>query len=416
MEARAVLELPFAREGLFGSVTVPPSKSLAQRYLLAACLAGPPSQVDGYPDAEDPQLLLSALQEVGFQLHVEGQRVAVRGFAPVREAKLFLGNNGTGLRILVAILASLPGRYVVDGVPRLRERPLGKLLAALRSLGAQIEGERLPLVIEGGELSGQTVTVEARESSQFVSALLFLGAKLPSGLRVELAGDVPSWPYVAMTAAVLRQFGAEVQFQPDSVWVKGPLQPRKVAVEGDWSAAAFPMVGVAVAGGDVVVRGVRPKSVQGDAVLVDILKRAGCNVRMEPEGVRVRGRATKSLRARLAEVPDLFPPLAVLVALRGGELTGLGHLAYKESNRLQVMAERLRQLGLAVEADAASFRVFPGQKPQAPPFALSPEADHRIAMALAVAGLVTPGLRLADPQCVAKSWPDFFSAWTALVR
>jgi 3-phosphoshikimate 1-carboxyvinyltransferase len=108
--------------------------------------------------------------------------------------------------------------------------------------------------------------------------------------------------------------------------------------------------------------------------------------------------------------------LAVLVALRGGELTGLGHLAYKESNRLQVMAERLRQLGLAVEADAASFRVFPGQKPQAPPFALSPEADHRIAMALAVAGLVTPGLRLADPQCVAKSWPDFFSAWTALVR
>ncbi|MFN3412971.1 MAG: 3-phosphoshikimate 1-carboxyvinyltransferase [Thermoanaerobaculum sp.] len=416
MEAGSVLELPFAREGLFGSVTVPPSKSLAQRYLLAACLAGPPSQVDGYPDAEDPQLLLSALQEVGFELHGEGQRVAVQGFAPVREAKLFLGNNGTGLRILVAILASMPGRYVVDGVPRLRERPLGRLLAALRSLGARIEGEGLPLVIEGAELASQTVTVEARESSQFVSALLFLGAKLPSGLQVQLAGEVPSWPYVAMTAAVLRQFGAEVQFQPNSVWVKGPLQPRKVEVEGDWSAAAFPMVGVAVAGGDVVVRGLRPKSVQGDAALVDILQRAGCDVGVEAEGVRVRGQATQSLRAHLAEVPDLFPALAVLVALRGGELTGLGHLAYKESNRLQVMAERLRQVGLAVEADASSFRAFPGQKPQAPPFALSPEADHRMAMALAVAGLVTPGLRLADPQCVAKSWPDFFLAWTSLVR
>lgn len=411
-----MLELPFAKEGLFGSVAVPPSKSLAQRYLLAACLAGPPSQVDGYPDAEDPQLLLSALKKVGFQLQVAGQTVAVQGFAPVREAKLFLGNNGTGLRLLVALLASMPGCYVVDGVPRLRERPLERLVAALRSLGAQIEGERLPLVIEGVELSGQAVTVEARESSQFVSALLFLGARLPSGLRVQLKGDVPSWPYVAMTAGVLRHFGAEVEFQPNSVWVKGPLQPRTVAVEGDWSAAAFPMVGVAVAGGDVLVQGVRPGSDQGDAAVADILQRAGCEVQMKAYGVRVRGRATKSLRARLAEVPDLFPALAVLVALQGGELTGLGHLAYKESNRLQVMAERLRQLGLDVKADVASFRAFPGQKPQAPPFALSPEADHRIAMALAVAGLVTPGLRLAEPQCVAKSWPDFFSAWTALVR
>lgn len=416
MEAGQVVELPFAREGLFGSVQVPPSKSLAQRYLLAACLAGPPAAVENYPQAEDPKLLLAALQKVGFLLRVEGQRVAVEGFSPVREAQLFLGNNGTGLRLLVALLTSLPGRYQVDGVPRLRERPLGRLLQALRSLGARIEGEGLPLVIEGGELAGGEVTVDARESSQFVSALLFLGAKLPFGLRIQLLQEVPSFPYVTMTAAVLRHFGAEVLFRPDAVLVKGPLEPRQVVVEGDWSAAAFPLVGVAVAGGDVLVEGVRQGSVQGDAALADILQRAGCHLRLEAEGVRVLGRATKSLRARLAEVPDLFPALAVLVALRGGELTGLGHLAYKESNRLQVMAERLRQLGLEVEADGVSFRAKGVQKPKAPPFPLSPQADHRIAMALAVAALVTPGLRVSDPQCVAKSWPDFFQAWTSLVR
>ncbi len=416
MDAGQVVELPFAREGLFGSVQVPPSKSLAQRYLLAACLAGPPSRVEGYPQAEDPQLLLAALQKVGFQLRVAGQSVAVEGFSPVRAAQLFLGNNGTGLRLLVALLTSMPGRYWLDGVPRLRERPLGRLLSALRSLGARIEGEGLPLVIEGGELSGEVVAVDARESSQFVSALLFVGARLPRGLRVELSGDVPSFPYVAMTAAVLRQFGAEVRFQPQAVLVRGPLQPRQVTVEGDWSAAAFPLVGVAVAGGDVLVRGVRQGSVQGDAAVADILHRAGCEVMEKGDGVRVRGAATSGVRARLSEVPDLFPALAVLVALRGGELTGLGHLAYKESNRVLVMAERLRQLGLEVETNGVSFRAQGRGNPQAPMFPLSPHADHRIAMALAVAGLVTPGLRVTDPQCVAKSWPHFFQAWTALVR
>lgn len=416
MEAGEIVELPFAREGLFGYVQVPPSKSLAQRYLVAACLAGPGSQVDGYPQAEDPQLLLAALRKVGFELRMAGQRVTVEGFSPVREAQLFFGNNGTGLRFLVALLASMPGRYQVDGVQRLRERPIARLLLALRSLGARIEGERLPLVIEGGELTGEEVTVDARESSQFVSALLFLGAKLPSGLRIQLPQDVPSFPYVTMTAAVLRQFGAEVHFQQEAVVVRGPLQPRQVAVEGDWSAAAFPLVGVAVAGGDVLVQGVRPESLQGDVAVVDILRRAGCEVTGEMNGVRVQGAATASLRARLAEVPDLFPALAVLVALRGGELTGLGHLAYKESNRVLVMAERLRQLGLEVEATSGGFWGKGQGNPKAPPFPLSPEADHRIAMAMAVAGLVAPGLRLADPQCVAKSWPGFFQAWRALVR
>lgn len=408
--------MPSAREGLFGEVAVPPSKSLAQRYVLAACLAGPPSQVENVPGAEDPQLFLAALQRVGFKLRVEGARVRVEGYEQVAGAELFLGNNGTGARLILALVASLPGRYVVDGALRLRERPLGGLVAALRSLGARISGESLPVMVEGGELERGAVRVDARLSSQFVSALLFLGCRMPAGLRVEFSHPVPSWPYVEMTAGVLREFGAEVVSERGAVIVRGPLQPRSVAVEGDWSAAAFPLVGVAVAGGDLRVTGLQMPSLQGDAAIVEILRGAGCEVTSVPQGVRIVGPASGGVAAGLSDVPDLFPPLAVLVALRGGELSGLGHLAYKESDRVRVMADRLHQLGLEVMADGASFCARGGARPKAPAQSLSPEADHRIAMALAVAGLVTPGLRLSDPQCVGKSWPGFFEAWRRLVR
>lgn len=408
--------LPHAPRGLAGTIPVPFSKSLAQRHLLAACLAGPPSAVRGYPEAEDAQLFLQALQQVGFQLQVDGQQVQVLGFAPKREAQLFLGNNGTGLRLLLAQLAAWPGRYFVDGVPRLRQRPLSPLLSALRQLGAEIQGDRLPLEVVGGSLQGEHVSVEASASSQFVSALLFLGARLPQGLTVEVLGELPSRPYVELTVEVLRAFGCQVREEGSCCRVQGPLQPQQVTVEGDWSAAAFPLVGVAVAGGEVEVQGVDLRSRQGDAVVVELLRQAGCELAGAPGSVRGRGPASGPLVASLRHCPDLFPALSVLVALRGGKLTGLAHLAGKESDRVQVMAAHLRRLGLSVEAGPHWLEAAGGGIPRAPREPLSPEGDHRIAMALAIAGLVTPGLALDQPQCVAKSWPDFFPLWQRLVR
>lgn len=347
---------------------------------------------------------------------MDGATVRAEGFSPVSEARLFLGNNGTGLRLLLAVLAALPGRFHVDGVPRLRERPIAPLVSALRRLGGRIEGDQLPLVVEGGHLRSGVVALEARESSQFLSALMFVGAYLAGGLRVELAGPVPSWPYVTMTAGVLSEFGVEVRFEKNAVEVRGPLRPRQVAVEGDWSAAAFPLVGVAVAGGDVRVSGLRYPSLQGDAAVADLLRVAGCDVEVGGDGVRVRGAARFPLEASLRDTPDLFPAASVLVAVRGGKLTGLGHLAFKESNRVAVMTDRLRQLGFAVTADGERFWAEGQRQPKVGAEPLFPEGDHRVAMALAVAALVTPGVRLADPSCVAKSWPDFWHAWGQLVR
>ena len=207
------MELPAAPHGLRGAVEVPPSKSLTQRALLAAVMAGPGSVVRGPSPAEDPRLLAEALRAVGYGLVWEDDAVVTSARTLVAEAALACGNNGTGMRFLLAHVASLPGSWTVDGGPRLRERPVAPLVAALRTLGADVSGlaarpDTLPLRVRGGPLRGGEVTLDATASSQFVSALLLLGAALPGGLVVSTPAPPPSRPYLDLTVEVLGAFGA----------------------------------------------------------------------------------------------------------------------------------------------------------------------------------------------------------------
>jgi len=405
---------------------VPPSKSLTQRALLAAALAGRRSAVRRPLDAEDSRLLAVALGGLGFRLSWGADAVEALGRDEVGGAELFLGNNGTGARLLLAQLAALPGDWLLDGSPRLRERPVGGLVTTLRALGADIApagggrsgADALPLRVRGQTLRGGTVALDASASSQFVSALLLLAPRLPGGLEVELAAAPPSRPYVGLTLEVLRAFGAAVETRGDGRWfrVAGPLRPATYTVEGDWSAAAFPCAAVAVAGGAATVAGVRLDSAQGDAVIARLLAEAGCSVRETSDGIAISGPALRPVHADLRDTPDLFPALAVVVALVGGRLTGLAGLATKESDRLAVMVESLRALGLPVRAEGESFTGAGGRPVgHAPAGPLDPADDHRVAMALAVAGTVVPGLRVAQPGCVGKSWPGFWQDWRTLL-
>ncbi len=418
------MELPAAPRGLRGTVTVPPSKSLTQRALVAAVMAGPGSVVRGPSGADDPRLLVEALRAVGYGLTWKDGAVAASGRAPVAEATLDCGNNGTGMRFLLAHVASLPGTWVVDGGPRLRERPVTSLVAALRDLGADIAGlgarpDELPLRVRGGGLRGGGVALDAAPSSQFVSALLLLGAALPGGLVVSTAARPPSRPYLDLTVEVLEAFGAPASVEEEGrrcTVAGGALRPTEFAVEGDWSAAAFAMAAVAVAGGAVEVRGLRAASRQGDAVVADLLVATGCTVRATSAGLAVEGPSRRPLVADLRDAPDLFPAMAVVVAAAGGRLTGLEGLAAKESDRLAVMTVHLRRLGVPVRSGRGWFESDGGLHAAAAPASpLSPEADHRIAMALAAAGCVVPGLRVSDPACVDKSWPGFWRQWATLV-
>jgi 3-phosphoshikimate 1-carboxyvinyltransferase len=418
-----VRAVPHAPQGVRGCVRVPPSKSLTQRALVAAALAGSGSAVRSPLDAEDPRLLFIAMRQAGFRLDWEAGTIVARGRDRVEEGTFFLGNNGTGARFLLAQLVALPGRWVLDGSERLRERPLAPLAGALAQLGARIEPVRgralaLPLAVAGRPLAGGEVALDASSSSQFVSALLLLGAALPAGLVVRLTALPPSRPYLDLTAEVLETFGARVAEDASGTVFAvrgGGLAAAEITVEGDWSAAAFPLAAVAVAGGEVEVVGVRRASRQGDAAVLGILERAGCRAATLADGMVLAGPATGPVVADLRDTPDLFPALAVVVATVGGRLDGLQGLAAKESDRVAVMARHLAALGFAVESGEGWFTA-PGGRPRlpSPPAALDPAADHRIAMALAVAGCVVPGVRVLDPGCVAKSWPEFWRAWEAL--
>jgi len=411
---------PHAAAGLSGRIAVPGSKSLTQRGLAAAAAAGGGSRVVAPLDAEDPRLLFEGLRAAGFELRWEDGEIVAAGRREVAAGECSLGNNGTGVRFLIALLAALPGEWRVDGSPRLRERPVAPLVQALRTLGAEIRGEgeedRLPLVIRGAAILGGEVVVDASVSSQFVSALLLLGARLPRGLVVRLPAPPPSRPYLDLTADVLAEFGSGVAADRDGTRYEvagGALRPSSYVVEGDWSAAAFPLCGAAVAGGRVEVAGVRRESRQGDAVVLDILARAGCEVASSPAGVALRGPASGRVEADLRNAPDLFPALAVLAARCGGRLEGLAALRVKESDRLAVMTAHLSRLGLPVHCGDDWFEAAGGDgRRSAEPF--DPAADHRIAMALAVAGSFIDGVTVANPGCVAKSWPTFWRDWSAV--
>jgi 3-phosphoshikimate 1-carboxyvinyltransferase len=387
-----VVEARHAPAGVAGSIPVPASKSLTQRGLVAAALAGRGSAVRHALDAEDPRLLFEALRRAGFQLAWNGDVISARGRKPVAHASLNMGNNGTGARFLVALLASLPGTWVVDGSTRLRLRPIAPLVEALRWLGAKIEPTggptlALPLRIEGGPLVGGQVSVDASASSQFVSALLLLGATVSGGVSVRVPAPPPSRPYVELTLEVLRAFGASPQAGEDGrnfAVAGGGLTAAEFDVEGDWSAAAFPLAAAAV-------------------------------VRASTRGVVLAGPAKGALEADLRDTPDLFPALAVVVAAVGGKLTGLASLAGKESDRLAEMTRHLAALGFAIETGAGWFAGTGGIPRRRGGEPIDPSNDHRIAMALAVAGCAVPGVRVLNPGCVAKSWPEFWAAWRRIV-
>jgi len=405
-------------------VKVPSSKSLTNRALVAAAVAGG-GVVERPLDCEDTRLLADALAVAGWQ--VERAKAVTLGprSAPPGEAVLDLGNSGTGARLLLALLAAVPGRAVVDGSDRLRERPMGPLLKALRRLGAQLgaaPGDALPVRVDGRKLAGGRVKLAPQVSSQFVSALLLAAPLMTRGLELEVEGAVPSRPYLRLTQQVLLAFGAAVETDRDLMHWRvgpGPLEPIRFEVEGDWSAAAFFAAAAAVSGGAVTIENLSLESAQGDRRIVEILASAGVEIEGAGGGIAVRGRALHPFAADLGDSPDLFPALAVVAAAAnpGSELSGLEHLRHKESDRLAVMVDNLGRLGARLEVAGDTVRVersFPGRLER--PVEVSAASDHRIAMAMAVAALIAGPLRLDDLDCVGKSFPGFWREWEKVVR
>jgi len=413
------VKLPGPRRNLSARVPVPGSKSQTNRGLILAAAAGG-GRVLRPLDCEDTRLLAAALDRAGWPLSWEADAITVGRRVPVPgPATLHLGNSGTGARLLLGLLSTVPGTWIVDGIPRLRERPMGPLLEALRGLGVPVEaapGERLPAKIEGGPVAGGRMVLVPGPSSQFVSSLLLAAPRMEEGLELELAGPIPSRPYLELTRDALESFGAAVTVTGDfRRWRVAPglAGGSVLEVEGDWSAAAFFVAAAAVAGGSVEIVGVAPDSSQGDRRILDAVAAAGCQISVSDGSVRVSGPVKRPVVADLSDTPDLFPALAVVAAVAppGSRLTGLEHLRHKESDRLGVMGDNLRRLGAKLEIGKGSMGVVESLEPLEGPVEVVSAADHRIAMAMAVTALAVGELSLDDGGCVEKSFPEFWEVW-----
>jgi 3-phosphoshikimate 1-carboxyvinyltransferase len=408
------------------SIEVPGSKSLTQRALIAASLANGTSTLLGSLESEDTQYSSAALMQMGISME-KGNEWRIHGNAGAIKATnepIFLGNNGTATRFLTSVAALGNSRYIIDGDLRMHQRPIGPLMAALRGWGvdiAAIKGTDCPpLQINGRGLEGGTTVLPEGKSSQYLSSLLLVApySRKPSFLKVE--GEVLSKPYVAMTLSVMDAFGIPVECAPDfsSFSVpQGCYRPREYQIEGDASNASYFWAAAAVTGGRVTVTNVPVPSIQGDAMLVPLLGRMGCEVTRSGNGITLQGTGRlEGIRVDMGDMPDVVPTLAVVAAFAEGKtvIENIAHLRIKECDRLSAVVAELTKLGVKVEEQEAAMIIHGDGGAGLRGAVIETYEDHRMAMSLAVAGLRIPGVQITGEECVAKSFPDFWERFGLL--
>lgn len=407
-------------------LAVPGSKSLTNRALVVAALAEGETTLEGALWAEDSEVMVGALRRLGFELQVDGTTVTVAGrggAVPAERAELDLRLSGTSIRFLTALCALGAGRYRLDGTARMRERPIQDLLDALRALGGAAESERgtgcPPVVVEGRGLAGGVAEVEGGSSSQFLSALLMVAPYARDEVTLRVTGVLQSRPFVDMTVALMRDFGVEVARDGyDGFRVpRGVYGGRRYAIEGDAMAAGYFWAAAAVTGGRVKTTNVGDRSLQGDRRLAGVLERMGCRVRWTDDSCEVVGPAEGRLRGGtfdLNDLPDQAQTLAVCALFADGpvRIENVPNLRIKETDRLAALATELRRFGAEAEEGPDFLVVRPPGRPVGA--TVDTYGDHRMAMALAIAGLRIPGVAVRDPGCVAKTYPGFWDDWRRL--
>jgi 3-phosphoshikimate 1-carboxyvinyltransferase len=411
---------PIARAA--GTVRMPGSKSISNRVLLLAALSEGETLVRDLLDADDTRVMLEALKRLGVGIKnvSDGIKVQGTGTFPVKSAELHLGNAGTAFRPLAAVLALSGGEYRLSGVPRMHERPIGDLVDALRRLGADIgysgKDGFPPLIVHPGAIRGSSVRVRGDVSSQYLSALLMALPMRGERTEIEVEGELISRPYVEITLNLMRRFGVEVEREGWSrftVPAKRYASPGGIRVEGDASSASYFLAAGAIGGGPVRVEGVGRSSIQGDIRFTEVLEKMGARISMGEDWIEssapARGKL-KPIDADLNPIPDaaMTAAVAALFAEGTSTLRNIGSWRVKETDRIAAMASELRKLGATVEEGSDFIRVTPPAALQ--PATLDTYDDHRMAMSLSLAALGGVRLRINDPDCVGKTFPEYFDA------
>lgn len=392
------IAIRFGQAGIGGDIVLPASKSISNRVLIVSALCDSSIPVHNLSDCDDTAVMLHVLNSDGSCFDV--------------------GHAGTAMRFLTAYLSRIAGKWEITGSARMKERPVAVLVDALNRLGARIEYKEKegfpPLIIRGAYLQGGEIEIPASVSSQYISALMMIAPYMEKGLILQLKGQVVSRAYIAMTAAIMRQFGADVQFRGNTVVIRPcPYTPHSFTVEADWSSASYFYELLAVAGeGEIRLPGLSADSLQGDAQQVKLWEELGVETVFETDAVRLKARETaiSALEHDFTDMPDLAQSFAVACCLKKipFSFTGLRTLRIKETDRTAALTAELAKLGYCLKAEGDDGLVWDGACGEVKQKEIDTYQDHRMAMAFAPAARLFPGLVIRDKEVVAKSFPGYW--------
>ncbi len=405
------------------TIRPPGSKSITNRALVCAALAYGDSYLTNVLGSDDTHVMIAALRLLGIEIAYWPSDGTINvcgcgGRLPANEADLYVdvpvANSGTTVRFLTAMLALGRGTYRLDGTPRMRQRPIGDLLDALRQLGADVVSEPgtgcPPVVVRASGLSGGRASVAGNISSQFLSGLLMAAPYANNNVELVVLGDLVSQPYVEMTLSVMASFGVRVlrgDLHRFEIPVPQCYQAQRYAIEPDASAASYFFAAAAITQGEVTVEGLSRSSLQGDVAFCDCLKQMGCGIRDGHDRITVVGRPLTGIDVDMNAISDTVQTLAAVALFAEGPTTirNVAHIRHKETDRIHALAVELRKLGAQVEERADGLTITPRPLHGAE---IDTYDDHRMAMSLALVGLAVPGVVIRDPGCTAKTYPQFF--------
>ena len=421
-----------------GVVALPGSKSISNRVLLLSALASGTTRLKGLLDADDTRVMRAALKTLGVVVDETDGDCVVHGCSgklPKDQADLFMGNAGTAIRPLTAALAILGGDYRLHGVPRMHERPIGDLVDGLRMVGAKVAYEQNegypPLQLSKGQIrTHEVIKVRGDVSSQFLTALLMsLPLVASNEICIEVVGELISKPYIDITLKLMSRFGVDVRkFNWQRFYITANSgnpysSPGTLYVEGDASSASYFLAAGAIAGGPVRVTGVGKNSIQGDVAFAEALAQMGAMVSsgddwMEVHGVDTPTGKLKGIELNCLAIPDAAMTLAVAALFAEGstKLTGIASWKVKETDRIAAMAKELQKMGAMVQAGDDFIQVTPPKEWSTPATGIDTYDDHRMAMCFSLAAFGPLKVRINEPACVAKTFPEYFQAFAEIAK
>ena len=402
---------------IFATVKCPASKSYTNRALLIAALANGISTLRNPLLSDDTKYMHLALEQFGIPVKQEDSTFVVSGnggHVKCPQNEISIGLAGTTMRFLTTFAALSPGTTQLTGEKRMLERPISDLLKALNQIGVKARSIKNngcpPLEIPGGGIPGGTIDLAGNNSSQYLTSLLLSAPYFKNKTTINIIGALTSKPYADITLDIMKTFGVLVE-STDYTQFHIPANQYYRAIdyniESDWSSASYFLSAAAITQGEITLIGLNSKSVQGDAGFLDVLEKMGCTIERSSEKIFIKGNPLHGIDINMNSMPDVVQTLAVTALFAKGEtcIYGIGNLRIKETDRIGALEQELTRLGADIESGEDFLKIRPGTYT---PTDIETYDDHRMAMSLALVGLKVPGIRIKNPSCVEKSFPDFF--------